>query len=99
MQYISQFESDIFHNLLLSRALDTVTEKAIAHFRPTAQKILENRDPADALAAALACITGTTDIVPRSLLTKKEVKHNLKEKFSENEKINFGSNRIIQHTC
>lgn len=54
------------------RALDTVTEKAIAHFRPTAQKILENRDPADALAAALACITGTTDIVPRSLLTKKE---------------------------
>lgn len=55
-----------------ARALDNVTEKAIAHFRAAAEKILESRDPADALAAALACISGTTDIVPRSLLTKKE---------------------------
>jgi len=54
------------------KALDSVTEQAIAHFRKTAEKILESREPADALAAALACISGTTDIVPRSILTKKE---------------------------
>ena len=53
--------------------MESVTEKAIAHFRPLAEKILATRDPADALAAALAYISGTTDIIPRSLLTKKEV--------------------------
>lgn len=61
--------------LVFFRALDSVTEAAIAHFREAAEKILETREPVDALAAALACISGTTDIVPRSLLTKKEVKN------------------------
>lgn len=55
-----------------AKALDTVTDAAIAHFRSAAEKILETRDATEALAAALACISGTTDIVPRSLLTRKE---------------------------
>ncbi|CAF0750993.1 unnamed protein product [Adineta steineri] len=54
------------------KALDSVTDAAKAHFRDAAEKILATCDAADALAAALACISGTTSIVPRSLFTKKE---------------------------
>ncbi len=59
------------------RALDNVNDLAKAHFREAAEKILETRDAVDALSAALACISGTTNIVPRSLLTKKEVRLNI----------------------
>ncbi|CAF0850614.1 unnamed protein product [Rotaria sp. Silwood1] len=55
-----------------AKALDSVTDEAKAHFRKTAEKILETCDAIDALSAALACISGTTNIVSRSLLTKKE---------------------------
>ncbi|CAF4170188.1 unnamed protein product [Rotaria sp. Silwood2] len=55
-----------------AKALDSVTDVAKAHFRQAAKKILETRDAVDALSAALACISGTTNIVPRSSLTKKE---------------------------
>jgi len=55
-----------------AKALDSVTDLTKAHFRETAEKILETRDAVDALSAALACISGTTNIVPRSLLTHKE---------------------------
>ena len=58
---------------MLPRALASVTEEAKALFRKAAEKILETSEPVDALAAALACMAGTTNIVPRSLLTKKEV--------------------------
>ncbi len=58
------------------RSLDNVTDEAKAHFRETAEKILETRDAVDALSAALACISGTTNIIPRSLFTKKEVRLN-----------------------
>jgi len=56
-----------------AKALDEVTEEAKAHFRLDAEKILEKRDAVDALSAALACISGTTNIVARSLLTKKRI--------------------------
>jgi ATP-dependent RNA helicase DDX21 len=55
-----------------AKALDNVTDVARAHFREAAEKILKTRNAVDALSAALACISGTTHIVPRSLLTKKE---------------------------
>ncbi|CAF2841243.1 unnamed protein product [Rotaria sp. Silwood2] len=55
-----------------AKALDSVTDAAKAHFREAAEKILETCDAVDALSAALACISGTTSIVSRSLLTKKE---------------------------
>jgi hypothetical protein len=73
-------QSNIFKNLTFiffffrfCRALDNVTDVARAHFREAAEKILKTRNAVDALSAALACISGTTHIVPRSLLTKKEV--------------------------
>ncbi len=62
-----------FYFLCIFRALDSVTDLAKALFRESAEKILETRDAVDALSAALACISGTTSIVPRSLFTKKEV--------------------------
>jgi len=55
-----------------AKALDSVTDAAKALFREAAEKILETHEAVDALSAALACISGTTDIIPRSLLTKKE---------------------------
>lgn len=71
----SNFSSQLcsIYRFIFSRALDSVTDAAKAHFREAAEKILETRDALDALSAALACISGTTHIVPRSLLTKKEV--------------------------
>ncbi|KAI8107789.1 hypothetical protein M9435_002817 [Picochlorum sp. BPE23] len=51
-------------------SLSTVSQTAIAHFRGAAAKFLENADsPEDALAAALAKITGHKDMKERSLLT------------------------------
>jgi len=69
----SKFRNLFLFFLCVFRALDSVTDLAKAHFRESAEKILETRDAVDALSAALACISGTTNIVARSLLTKKEV--------------------------
>ena len=60
--------------MIYSRALDGVNDLSKAHFREAAEKILETRDAVDALSAALACISGSTNMVARSLFTKKEVR-------------------------
>jgi len=75
MQLSNVFKIQMFIRIYFYffRALDSVTSAAKAHFREAAEKILETRDAVDALSAALACISGTTSIVPRSLFTKKEV--------------------------
>jgi hypothetical protein len=80
MHHLLMLQSRICQNLnthfvicLSLRSLDSVSDEAKAHFRESAEKILATRDAVDALSAALACISGTTNIIPRSLLTKKEV--------------------------
>uniref|UniRef100_A0A8C2WRL0 RNA helicase n=1 Tax=Cyclopterus lumpus TaxID=8103 RepID=A0A8C2WRL0_CYCLU len=50
------------------RFLDSVPVTAIGHFRASAEKLIEERGAVDALAAALAHISGATNLEQRSLL-------------------------------
>lgn len=45
----------------------------IKYFLPSAQTLIEKRGAENALAAALAFISGTTEIVNRSMLTSQAV--------------------------
>ncbi|CAF1376786.1 unnamed protein product [Rotaria sp. Silwood1] len=51
---------------------EDVPDASSADAAQIAKKIVEKRDAVDALSAALACISDTTNIVPRSSLTEKE---------------------------
>ncbi|KAF7643986.1 hypothetical protein LDENG_00229990 [Lucifuga dentata] len=51
------------------RFLDSVPASAIGYFRASAEKLIEERGAVDALAAALAHISGATSLEQRSLLT------------------------------
>lgn len=57
-----------------ARALDTVDDDLINRFRKSAENIIKvnGKDPIEALAAALAVISGCTKVTKRSLLTNKE---------------------------
>ncbi|KAM4602527.1 nucleolar RNA helicase 2 [Polymixia lowei] len=50
------------------RFLDSVPAQAISYFRESAEKLIEERGAVDALAAALAHISGATSLQQRSLL-------------------------------
>ncbi|KAM4592282.1 nucleolar RNA helicase 2 [Odontesthes bonariensis] len=50
------------------RFLDSVSVTAIEYFRNSAEKLIEERGAVDALAAALAHISGATSLAQRSLL-------------------------------
>ncbi|XP_037341444.2 nucleolar RNA helicase 2 [Pungitius pungitius] len=50
------------------RFLDSVPVTAVAYFRASAEKLIEERGAVDALAAALAHISGATSLEQRSLL-------------------------------
>ncbi|XP_040056454.2 nucleolar RNA helicase 2 [Gasterosteus aculeatus] len=50
------------------RFLDSVPITAVAYFRESAEKLIEERGAVDALAAALAHISGATSLEQRSLL-------------------------------
>lgn len=59
-------------NLLL-RSLDSVPPSAIDHFRQAAERLIEEKGAVEALAAALAHISGATAIEQRSLLNSDAV--------------------------
>ena len=50
-------------------------EKTLAHFKDSAAKLIEQHGAEKALAAALAVLSGSTEIKSRSLLSSKEVSH------------------------
>ncbi|KAL7841834.1 hypothetical protein SRHO_G00255250 [Serrasalmus rhombeus] len=50
------------------RYLDSVPAAAVEYFRSAAEKLIEDRGPVEALAAALAHISGATTLEQRSLL-------------------------------
>jgi len=54
-----------------SRAIDEVNEGVIDYFIPSAKELIESRGAENALAAALAFISGTTEIISRSMLTSQ----------------------------
>jgi len=53
------------------RAIDEVNEDVIDYFIPSAKELIESRGAEKALAAALAFISGTTEITSRSMLTSQ----------------------------
>ncbi|XP_071128984.1 nucleolar RNA helicase 2-like [Mytilus edulis] len=55
-----------------ARSLELVEDETLQYFRESAQALVEERGAVDAVAAALAVISGSTKIVPRSLLSSKE---------------------------
>ena len=56
------------------KSLNEVPSATLEHFREAAQKLLEEKEPVEALAAALACLSGNTgEIKARSLLNSSEV--------------------------
>ena len=61
------------YKTLTNRSLETVSSTMLVHFHELAVRIVEERGAVDALAAALALISGNGDLKPRSLLTSREV--------------------------
>lgn len=55
------------------RFLDSIPVAAIDYFRESAEKLIEERGAVDALAAALAHISGATALQQRSLLSSDAV--------------------------
>lgn len=58
---------------IVSRFLDSVPSAAIGYFRASAEKLIEERGAVEALAAALAHISGATSLEQRSLLNSDAV--------------------------
>lgn len=59
--------------MILSRFLDSVPVTAIGYFRESAEKLIEEKGAVEALAAALAHISGATTLEQRSLLSSDAV--------------------------
>lgn len=59
--------------VIASRFLDSVPIAAIEYFRESAEKLIEEKGAVDALAAALAHISGATRLEQRSLLNSDAV--------------------------
>jgi ATP-dependent RNA helicase DDX21 len=59
---------------LFGRFLAQVPADALTYFREAAEALVEERGAVDAVAAALAHISGTTEIKSRSLLSSQEVR-------------------------
>lgn len=59
--------------LLLLRFLDSVPVAAVEYFRKSAEKLIEEKGAVEALAAALAHISGAKSLEQRSLLSSDSV--------------------------
>lgn len=60
-------------SLILLRFLDSVPVAAIEYFRDSAEKLIEEKGAVEALAAALAHISGAKSLEQRSLLNSDSV--------------------------
>lgn len=59
---------------LTHRLLDSVPPTAIGHFKQSAEKLIEEKGAVEALAAALAHISGATSVDQRSLINSQAVR-------------------------
>ena len=62
-----------FKCILCYRSIEGVQSETLEHFRSSAKELIAERGAEDALAAALALISGSTKITSRSMLSSKEV--------------------------
>lgn len=74
-------------NFLLSRYLDSVPVTAIEYFRQSAEKLIAERGAVEALAAALAHISGATTLEQRSLLNSDAVSKDMDTQCMNNDLI------------
>ena len=63
---------EIFNLFLLKRSLDEVSSEVVELFSPVAERIIEERGAVEALAMALAVMSGAANMQSRSLLTSAE---------------------------
>ena len=61
--------------LIHYRSLDQIPASILPHFKEAAQELMKERGAEDALAAALAHISGSKEIVSRSVLSGMSVIH------------------------
>lgn len=61
------------YTLNQTRLLDSVPPTAISHFKQSAEKLIEEKGAVEALAAALAHISGATSVDQRSLINSEAV--------------------------
>uniref|UniRef100_A0A1X7SW88 RNA helicase n=1 Tax=Amphimedon queenslandica TaxID=400682 RepID=A0A1X7SW88_AMPQE len=54
------------------RCVESVSDSVLCHFKEAAEKLIEEKGPENALCAALAYITGFTELTARSLLTSEK---------------------------
>lgn len=72
--YICQIlEINPSHGCYCDRALENIQSDTLQYFRASAEKFLEEKDAVEALSAALAVISGNTEIKSRSLITASVV--------------------------
>ena len=57
----------------MSRCLEQISPSVIPMFTEAAKKLIEEKGPNEALAAALAYISGITEFTERSLLSSMSV--------------------------
>lgn len=57
----------------MPRSLDSIPEVTLAHFKESAENLIKQKGAVVSLAAALAVISGNTEIKSRSLLNSLEV--------------------------
>lgn len=70
---ISVILSSDKYTLNQTRLLDSVPPTAISHFKQSAEKLIEEKGAVEALAAALAHISGATSVDQRSLINSDAV--------------------------
>ena len=59
----------VFCDLSLHRTLEKIPQSLLPHFKDAAQQLIAEKGAEDALAAALAHISGSKEIVTRSILS------------------------------
>lgn len=72
-QKADQCQIVVIYFRIAPRFLDSVPSAAIGYFRASAEKLIEERGAVEALAAALAHISGATSLEQRSLLNSDAV--------------------------
>ena len=74
--YVSFFAAIFYHCITLLiyfRTLDQIPPSLLPHFKEAARELMKEKGAEDALAAALAHISGSKEIVSRSVLSGMSV--------------------------
>lgn len=68
----------LFFTIIHCRSLDQIPASILPHFKEAARQLMKEKGAEEALAAALAHISGSKEIVSRSVLSGMSVIHQYK---------------------